>query len=516
MAWPSVRRAFDLPVSGLGVLLAAAMSGYLASSFGSGALVTRFGVGHVLLWSSALTMASTAGYALAPAWPAVIGAGVVTGLESCGIDAGINAYAAVNFSPRVMSWLHASYGVGAALGPLVMTAALARGLGWRWGYALIALALAAVTLCFAFTVRLWRTARHPADAHARLNGQRADDLGATALELSSAAVRPAQASAPPGAAVIGPDAGALATLGRPVVLAGAAVFFVYTGLEATAGQWTYSLFTESRGMSPAMAGTWTSAFWASLTTGRLLAGALAPRVAARALLRVSMAGAPLGALGIWLFPGPVASLCALIVVGVALAPVYPLLTSETPRRLGGDGITHAVGFQVAAAYLGTAALPGAAGWMASWIGLEVIGPFLVIAALGLLALYEWTLRLARTEARHALEAHGEEHAPAQIRILPPRPGSRVRNSDRIDTMLNDADDRRRAARARWPVRRFRLGEEPPDDLSEVTTATERIAMMWALAEEAWRISGRPWPAYDRRSIPARLFRPGDAPPDDDA
>jgi hypothetical protein len=85
-------------------------------------------------------------------------------------------------------------------------------------------------------------------------------------------------------------------------------------------------------------------------------------------------------------------------------------------------------------------------------------------------------------------------------------------SDRTD----DAAEWRRAARAHWPVRRFPLGEEPPDDLSEVTTAAERVAMMWPLAEEAWRIAGLPWPTYDRQSMPSRLFRPGEPPPDDDA
>jgi hypothetical protein len=82
--------------------------------------------------------------------------------------------------------------------------------------------------------------------------------------------------------------------------------------------------------------------------------------------------------------------------------------------------------------------------------------------------------------------------------------------------VGDAAALRRAARARWPIRRFRLGEEPPDDLSDVTTVTERIAMMRELADAAWRVAGRPVPAYDRRSIPARLFRPGESPPDDDA
>jgi len=79
----------------------------------------------------------------------------------------------------------------------------------------------------------------------------------------------------------------------------------------------------------------------------------------------------------------------------------------------------------------------------------------------------------------------------------------------------EARERRRAARATWPITSFRLGEEPPDDLSEVTTPVERIAMMWFLAEAAWKVAGRPVPRYERRSIPARLFRPGTPPPDDD-
>jgi hypothetical protein len=48
------------------------------------------------------------------------------------------------------------------------------------------------------------------------------------------------------------------------------------------------------------------------------------------------------------------------------------------------------------------------------------------------------------------------------------------------------------------------------------TAAERIAMMWPLAESAWKIAARPWPAYDRRSMPARLLLPGSRRVDDDA
>ena len=78
-----------------------------------------------------------------------------------------------------------------------------------------------------------------------------------------------------------------------------------------------------------------------------------------------------------------------------------------------------------------------------------------------------------------------------------------------------AAERRRAERAHWPITRLGLGDESSDDLSTVTTPVERIAMMWVLAESAWRLTGVPLPTYDRRNLPARLFRPGTPRPDDD-
>ena len=79
----------------------------------------------------------------------------------------------------------------------------------------------------------------------------------------------------------------------------------------------------------------------------------------------------------------------------------------------------------------------------------------------------------------------------------------------------DDEEARRRRRIAWPVRRFPLGEEPGDDLSGSTTPGERLAMMWPLAVEAWRVSGRELPEYDRAHIPARLFRRGDPRPADD-
>jgi hypothetical protein len=57
------------------------------------------------------------------------------------------------------------------------------------------------------------------------------------------------------------------------------------------------------------------------------------------------------------------------------------------------------------------------------------------------------------------------------------------------------------SRKAWPVRRYRLGEEPGDDLSRSTTAEERLAMMPGLAAEAWSLAGQPLPTYARGATP---------------
>lgn len=64
-------------------------------------------------------------------------------------------------------------------------------------------------------------------------------------------------------------------------------------------------------------------------------------------------------------------------------------------------------------------------------------------------------------------------------------------------------------REHWPIRRFALGEEPGDDLSDSTTPAERLAMMWRLAKEGWALAGRELPTYERGNAPTRLYRHGE-------
>lgn len=73
-----------------------------------------------------------------------------------------------------------------------------------------------------------------------------------------------------------------------------------------------------------------------------------------------------------------------------------------------------------------------------------------------------------------------------------------------DSMTESNDGRSEGGvvdRSAWPVRKYRLGSEPSDDLSASTTAEERLAMMWPLALEAWALTGAPLPDYPRERAP---------------
>jgi fucose permease len=371
VAWPSVRATFARPVSHLGLLLAAGTAGYTLSSFLGGQFVRAFGVGPLLLASSLTMAAALAGMSLAPGWGAAVACAVVGGIGGGAVDAGINTFAASRFSARVVNWLHACWGIGASTGPVLMTAVLARGASWRLGYGVVGAALAMLSLLFLFTLRLWKIAP--------------DGAGEAHVDADGAA--PA------------PTASAAEALRRPVVWMQLSLFFLYCGIESTAGQWLYSLLTESRGMSATAAGLATGGYWGALTAGRVVFGQLAASLSRRAVLRTGLGLAPVGAALLWANLGDGASIAGAALLGFALAPVFPTLISITPQRVGHYFAPQAVGFQVSAANAGIALLPGAVGMVARRQGLEVVCVFLVAASVVLLLLQEGVARHAEAARR---------------------------------------------------------------------------------------------------------------------
>lgn len=337
--WPKVAPAYGLPNAALGLVLAALSAGYILAGLLAGRLIAALGIGGVLAASLAATALAAGGQALAPPWPVFVALAVLAGIGSGAVDAALNAWAAHKLAARHLNWLHACWGIGATLGPGVTTALLAAGAGWQAAYAAVAGLLAALAGAFLLTRGRWHAA-----APDTTQGH-----------------------------------GTITALRHPVVRLQMAVFVVYTGLEAGAGQWAATIFA-ARGATPAEAAFAATLFWASLTAGRIGLGFIVDRVGADRLLRLAM---PVGAVAAAGFAAGVADLACLLLLALALSPVYPTMMALTPARLGPLAVS-AIGLQVAAAMAGVALLPGAMGLAADLFGPGAV-PVLLVALAVLLA-----------------------------------------------------------------------------------------------------------------------------------
>ncbi|HNE70376.1 MAG TPA: MFS transporter, partial [Anaerolineales bacterium] len=155
VAWPSIRSGFSIPLDALGMFLTALVVGYMTSSFFSGPIVTRLGVGKVLAISCTLTGVALFGYTFVPEWWMMVLLGVVAGFGAGAIDAGLNTYVAAHFSEGLMQWLHASWGVGITLGPIIMTLGLSTTETWYTGYRIVGGFQLFLAACFVLTLPMW-------------------------------------------------------------------------------------------------------------------------------------------------------------------------------------------------------------------------------------------------------------------------------------------------------------------------------------------------------------------------
>ncbi len=352
VAWPSVRDTFHLQQSAIAFIFFGTGLSYFLSSFFTGRLLNLLGVGVLLAGSSILVAISGFGYALAPVWVLFASCAILHGLGSGAIDAGLNHYVAHHFSARHMNWLHACYSLGATFGPLIMTGMLAWHGSWRAGYFTVASILLVLSVLFAFTRRKWD------------EPEQATDAEPVAAATMTEALR------------------------HPVVWLQILLFFVYTGLEVTVGQWSFTLLTESRKLGTETAGLLVTTYWASIGVGRVLFGFIVDRLGIDRLLRLSMAAALLGTVLFALNIAGWVSAVALALAGLGLAAIYPCMMTRTPQRLGKALAAHAIGFQVGGAMLGAAALPALAGLFAQWFGTEAITVAAVGMALVLYLLHE--------------------------------------------------------------------------------------------------------------------------------
>jgi len=334
VAWPQMRIDFGIPLDSLGLISIAVTGFTILSSLLSGYLIKTLGTHKVTYISILLTALALIGISFAPTFLWIILLSIPLGFGAGSIDTALNNYVAVHYESHHMNWLHAFWGIGATLGPIVISTFFLLNYSWRNGYLVLGIAQTLILLLVFFSAKLWRKNEQPFE-------ETISNEDVTYKEV-------------------------LKTKGVKLAML---VFVVYCAIEFGIANWGASYLVDIRTISKGTAGTLIGTYFAGITIGRIISGFVSFKLSNKKLIIIGISILIVVSTAL-LFPIPLYMLYPVFFIqGLGLAPIFPSMIHETPRRFTVRKSQHVIGLQMASAYIGLALIPALFGVLARYTSL---------------------------------------------------------------------------------------------------------------------------------------------------
>lgn len=368
-AWPAIQPGLQVPVAYAGIVTMIISGGTIVSSYFSSSIIRKLGTGLVTAISVVMTAAALLGFAQSNNFLWFCLLAVPLGLGAGSVDAALNNFVALHYEARHMSWLHCFWGVGATLGPVIMSHFLTKGGRWDMGYRTIGIIQLVLSAILFLTLPLW--------GKVRTGIQGSEEETVTILKRSE-------------------------ILSKKGVLSALFAFFSYCAIEATAGLWGSSFLVYSKGLTAERAAKWVSLFYLGITLGRFLGGFVTMKFNNRTMIRFGEGIILLGIILLLLPMGRAILPAGFLLLGFGCAPIYPSMIHETPRRFGKAASQSLMGMQMACAYIGSTFMPPLFGAIANTSTFLLYPAFLLIFLIIMVLLSE---RGAQSEGPGATAAN---------------------------------------------------------------------------------------------------------------
>ena len=342
-AWPEMYQDFSVPVSFAGIIFMIISAGTIISSLQSDRLTKLLGTGKLTAISSLIIAVSLFGFSISSSYIMLVLWAIPYGLGAGSVDASLNNYVALHYKSRHMSWLHCMWGVGASVGPYIMSLALTGGSGWNGGYYYIGIIQTALTAVLFISLPLWKKQSIPTS--------------------ESTPKKPM------------PLKQVIKIKGVKYIMI---TFFCYCALEQCAGLWASSYLTLQHGIDTEVAASFGSMFFIGITIGRAVSGFLTIKLNDNQMIRLGQGLIAIGILLMILPLGYITALCGLIIIGLGCAPIYPCIIHSTPDNFGKENSQAVIGVQMASAYMGNVIMPPLFGIIANHIGVFLLPWYLLI------------------------------------------------------------------------------------------------------------------------------------------
>ncbi len=338
-AWPLMHLDLKTPVSAAGVLSIIASLGTIVSSLCTPKVLRIFGTGKLVAYSIALTAIASIGYGFADSFNVLCLWAIPMGIGAGAVDVAMNNFAAVYLESKHTNWLHASWGIGATLGPSLLSLSILTGGGWRGAYEYVAAALAAIFVLILISLPLWKKTEARGGLSENVTIQAKSPVNAPHISIREA-------------------------LRVPGMKLSFFTFFFYSSLEISTGLWCGTYLTAC-GFKPETGALCVSLMFASVMIGRIVSGFFAIKFTDHRLIYAGIFIVAAGCLvlslplPLWMLP------VCICLLGLGCAPVYPSLIHATPARFGEALSSQAISIQLAGSYVGSILMPPAFGLVAA-------------------------------------------------------------------------------------------------------------------------------------------------------
>ena len=347
--WPTIYQEFNVPVSYAGAIFMIISAGTIFSSLQSDRLTKSLGTGRVTAFSVLMTAIALWGFSISNSYWMLILWAIPYGLGAGSVDASLNNYVALHYKSHHMSWLHCMWGVGASIGPYIMSFALLNGQTWNMGYRYISLIQVSLTVIIMLSLPLWKK-RPIIDGIQEAENENEKDKVLTLKEIFNI----------PGA--------------KQVML----MFFCYCALEQTTGLWASSYLVLQHGFDLEVATSYGSLFFIGITVGRAISGFITMKLNDRQMIYLGQGIILIGIILMCLPLGHQVALIGLVTIGLGCAPIYPCIIHSTPSNFGKDKSQAIIGVQMASAYIGNLLMPPLFGIIANHISVIAFPIYLLL------------------------------------------------------------------------------------------------------------------------------------------
>ncbi|WP_218034354.1 MFS transporter [Acrocarpospora corrugata] len=341
----------------VGITFFAFSAGFMLAGASSGALIHRLGTRIALAVGGGAFVAAALYTAIRPSFIGLIVVQLFVGYGTGLLESVLNTYlTGLPSATTLLNRLHAFFGVGALLGPL-LAAWLVGFLPWTAVW--LVLGLIAVPLVIGFLV-----------------------------------VFPRREVAAAGEAV---QTRLLPTVLRSPVVVLASVFLaVYVGLEIGVGNWGFTFLVDEHAQVDLVAGYTVSGYWLGLTLGRFLISPIAVRfgVGPTGITFGCLAGVTASAALIWVAPGYAVAAVGFVLLGFFLGPIFPTAMAVVPNLVPDRLVPTAIGVMNGVSVVGGSVLPWMAGAIAQSVGVWTLMPFAIV--LGLVQVGIWRMIVSRS------------------------------------------------------------------------------------------------------------------------